>query len=133
AVRLGRHAVGVELALGVDQHDLLERIDRLENRIEGGVAEADQLVGAGALHARQPLTQRRLPQRQGLAVLEVVIRLLRPAERSVALRTVWARPRTGARAMSRETRTPGRALTASPAAARSVCVRSSSCPPAQLL
>ena len=53
------------------------------NRIERGVAEADQLVGAGALHARQPLTQRRLPQRQGLAVLEVVIRLLRPAERSV--------------------------------------------------
>ena len=83
AVRLGGDAVGVELALGVDEHHLLERVDRLENRIEGGVAEGDDLVGASALGAGEALAQCRLAERERLAVLEVVVRLLRPAERGI--------------------------------------------------
>src|SRR2546423_4496117 len=76
-----RHPVGIELSLGVDEHDLLERVHRLENRVHGAVGEAEKLVRRGTRAAGEPLAQRGPCERKHLPILEVVVGLLRPAQR----------------------------------------------------
>jgi len=58
-VGLGRDLVGIELALGIDQHHLLERVHRLEDRVHRAVAEPEDLVGTRTLSPRETLAQRR--------------------------------------------------------------------------
>ncbi len=80
-IGLGRHLVGVERALGIDEHHLLERVHRAGERVEDAVGEAQQLVGLHTVGGHEPLLERRLRQRQRLAVVQVVVRLLRPPQR----------------------------------------------------
>src|SRR5205814_1881035 len=83
AVRLGRNTVRVELSLRIDQDDLLECVHCPEDRVQGAVREAEQLVRPRALGSGQPLAQRGLGERHHLTVLEVVVSLLRAAQRGV--------------------------------------------------
>ncbi len=83
AVRLGGGPVGIELPLRVDQHYLLKHVHRLEDRVQRGVGEPHELVRAGALGPGEPLAQCGLGERHDLAILEVVVSLLRTAQRGI--------------------------------------------------
>jgi len=62
AVGLGETRL-VELSLRIDQDDLLECVHCPENRVQGAVCEAEQLVRSRALGSGQPLAQRGLGER----------------------------------------------------------------------
>jgi len=70
-----------ELTSILDLDGLLERIHRPEDRIQGAVCEAEQLVRPRALGSGQPLAQRGPGERHHLTIFEVVVRLLRAAQR----------------------------------------------------
>ena len=80
---LGRRLGRVELTFRLEQNHLLERVHAMQDRIHAAVGEAEQLVGAGALIAGQALAQCRLSRGQCLAVIEIVERLLCPAQRGI--------------------------------------------------
>ncbi len=62
---------------------MLECVNRLQDRVHAAVGEPQKFVRARALEPGEPLTQRRLRDREHLAVVEIVERLLRAAQGGV--------------------------------------------------